>query len=241
MSIARLALRLATVQALKGCTLAGAHVRDSEQGPLDEQAAPVQPAIVVFTDDGTRRDTKHPRELFGGDGTQTLIIEIMVTQRTETPDADGVLEVAWSMPATDAGMEIAIDLIERQIAVALSDPDNAWAEMWRQLVMEIGERQSVRGSAGRDGMRFSGRQLNWPVHLPRDPEPGQAPAPLWADFVALMRSTPDLQQHADVVEAAIRGLPTLDADGQIRASWLISEPEARQLGMGPPTMDALTP
>lgn len=129
----RLALRLATVRALRGHTLVGTHVYDSEIAPIDEIAAErPRPFIVVYTDDASFRHGD--RDLFAtvGDnrvesGFQKLVIEIGVTQRMQILDDEGDRRDDAVQPQTDPALEFNIDLIERQVLAALMNPVTAWA------------------------------------------------------------------------------------------------------------------
>lgn len=188
MPLAREALRIATVRALRGKTWAGDNVRDSDQGAIDDVAfnAPA-PVVIVYTDDGKFGDGE--RTLLAG-GEQTLIIEIVMTQRMQVEVVDGI-DVDVVQPRTDAAMELTIGVIERQIITALSDVDNAWAEIWRRFALRVGQCQSQRGQSMRDGVRFAGRQLLMPVTLPMDPVPGAPLGPLWTDFIAALATDAD--------------------------------------------------
>ncbi|HRD79031.1 MAG TPA: hypothetical protein PK264_24385, partial [Hyphomicrobiaceae bacterium] len=153
MSLARFALRTATVKAIRGRTFAGPFVRDSEIGPIDELASEGRiPFVVVYTDDVALKC--RGTDLLGNDGRTSLVMEIGVTTRM-TPDGD------WEIPTTDAGMELTIDAIERQARTTLTAPaaDNPWAELWREIVTDVAEIKSQRGASAREGVRFAGRQI----------------------------------------------------------------------------------
>ena len=78
MSLNRLALRLLTVEALRGRTLAGEAVRDSMAIPLDGPIALdlPQPFVAVYTDDGLSQP--RGRDLSTAGGTINLLIEFGV-------------------------------------------------------------------------------------------------------------------------------------------------------------------
>lgn len=238
MSLAREALRIATVRALRGATWVGDRVRDSEAGPFDDQAQDKpEPGIIVYTDDGKFGGGAQSKTLFAG-GETSLVIEIVITQRMRVRvlGENGPEEqILWDMPETDAAMELTLGMIERQVKVALSDPGNIWSEMWRRFALAIGECSSQRGASMREGVRFAGRQIVLPVTLPADPTPGTAPGPLWTEFLALVDATPDLAPAADMLRAMIEGTPAH------RPEWLtqrfafgLTEGEAGALGLAPP-------
>lgn len=235
MSLAREALRLCTVRALRGATLVGARVRDSEQGPIEDYVKDKsEPEILVYTDDCTVPTTE-PRQLFAG-GRQDLVIEILCTQRMQVrlPDGDEI-EDALLPIETDAAMEFTIGVISRQVMVALMNPASAWAEMWREFAPVITNLQDRRGSSMRDGVRFAGRQIVLTVQLRRDPVPGQAPGPAWSKFLALVDDTPDLAPIAPTLHALIEGGDVALPDWQIlRGGYGMTLEEARALQLAPP-------
>lgn len=238
MSLAREALRLCTVLALRGATLVGDKVHDSEQGPVEDYVKDKsEPVIIVYTDDCTTPLTE-PRQLYNG-GRQDLAIEILVTQRMKVrlPDNNNEEVDALVPIETDAEMEFAIGVISRQITVALMDPANPWSELWREFATTISNRQDKRGSSMRDGVRFAGRQIVLTVDLLRDPVPGQAIAATstWARFLARVDATPELAPIASTLHALIDGAPVDIPDWQImRGGYGMTLGEARALQLAPP-------
>jgi hypothetical protein len=85
---------------------------------------------------------------------------------------DGVVVV--DCPATDPGMEAALDAIEYQCQQALFvDPRSEWGEIMRHLVPEIVRRPSVRGAAAPErGTRWSARQVTYVCETIADPPMG---------------------------------------------------------------------
>lgn len=236
MSLARLMLRLATVRALRGRTFAGDIVRDSEIGPIDETAERLRlPFVVVYTDDAT--SVGDGTDLMTHSGATALVLEIGVTTRATPTDE-------WELPTTDAGIELTIDAIERQARVALANPENSWGELWRDLVMRIGEGKSQRGAAAKEGVRFGGRQVLITVDLPRDPHPGKTPGGIWARFLALVAADPDpnFAALAPTLTTLITGGAVNWADWQVvRAAYGLSQARADAMLLTPPGPPAAAP
>ena len=109
MSLNRLALRIATVLALKGRTHAGDAVFDSRNATIDEisqdQAVPV---ISVYTDE----------DIPGDERQVNLVIECAVSVLEQK---DGKEPKLWT-PTTDPMLELNLDLMEAEIADALAEP-----------------------------------------------------------------------------------------------------------------------
>lgn len=238
MSLAREALRLCTVRALRGATLVGDKVRDSEQGPIEDYVKDAsEPVIIVYTDDCTTATTEQ-RQLFNG-GRQDLVIEILVTTRMKVklPDTNDEEVDALVPIETDAVMEFTIGVISRQITVALMNPLSPWAEMLREFAVTITNRQDRRGSSMRDGVRFAGRQIVLTVDLLRDPVPGEpiGPKSAWARFLALVDATDDLAPIKSTLHALIEGGPVNLPDWQmLRGGYGMTLGEAQALQLTPP-------
>lgn len=226
MSFARLALRLATVKALAGVTIAGDRVRDSEIGQIEDiaenEAAPV---IIVYTDDEEVDISR--RDLSSHDGLQALVIQIAVTTRMKGGEAP--------LPPllTSEGIEMTLDLIERQVLATLTGGQSAWAKVWRQLTPEIKKRRSRRGASAQDGVRFAGREIEISVKLPKEPNSDSVSGPVWADFFAAVADDADLAPVSASLQAIAVGDAALDVWLALRAAYGISEREAQALLIEP--------
>jgi hypothetical protein len=251
MSITRDALRLCVVRCLRGKTFAGPRVKDSQIVPIEEcdPNAP-SPYLAVYTDDsrpGT--DGRHTSLTIGQ---QSVLIDIAVTARMERIQATGpdgqplidpesgepLMQAMWLDHVTDAGMELVLGAIERQVRVALNHPTCQWADMARSFgqIMHIA---SVRGPSQRDGLRFVGRQLQITVEMSHDPAAGTDPLShiTWSRFLSALRSSgePDLVPIAQSFEKLIRcdGVQW-STDEARRAAVGMTLAEARATLMGEP-------
>lgn len=204
MSLVRIALRIAAIEAIKGRTIVGANVLDSPNGALDISADgeissdEKRPFVSVFTDGGVSEDITG-RSLVEN-GMCSLVIEAGVSfAMTETdPDTGASTITGMGIPASDSTLEFFLDIVQRQVRDALSDPDNEWAEIFRDLhnsvsKIEIGGRRNVG-----DGDRLAGQQTVITVSLIDDPVIGQPLAsgsPL-ARFFAKLSTSDDPNQQA---------------------------------------------
>lgn len=227
MSLARFALRTATVKALRGATFAGEMVRDSEIGPIDDAAVDRDiPFVCVYTDDAETAGTG--TDLLSNAGKQCLVLEIGVTTRMQQTDE-------WAIPTTDPGMELTIDAIERQITLALTATGQPWAEFWRTLVTGIEGRKSQRGASAREGVRFAGRQVVIDLTLLREPHPGRPIGPVWTQFLALAAADADLAGMVPMLTTLITGGATNWPEWQrVRSAYNLSGPRADALLVTPP-------
>jgi hypothetical protein len=236
MSLLRLAVRIAAVAAIKNRTFAGSAVEDSAIPPLDMLAKDQpRPFIAVYTDD-SEVEGESQRGLFGSAGKFDLVFEIGITAQMQFEFEDGAIKDAPGKPQTDAQMEITLDLIERQIKSALSDPSNEWGEVWRSFVSQVLEVKSLRGANAADGVRFAGRQLALSIKPFAEPPCGQAPTGIWVMLLAKLRAASNLGYHAiaDLIETAITSTAPLE-NWQTQLAQLAmtnSEADAMQLTLG---------
>lgn len=274
MSLVREALRMSVVRALRGRTWAGERVLDSESGPVDDIAfnAP-SPVILVFTDDGERSaDRAFTADDLAGQREQNLLIEVLITQRMALPMIDPdtgqiVLDPATGRPAvlrdedgnpvfqmlpisTDRAMEWRVGAIQRQIMIALADPDNAWAVTAKRL-MGAGFKtiKDQRGTSDRDGSRFAGRQMTLTVQMLAEPAIGAEPKGVWIDFLEdLAAEGPESAAIADEFRNLILGKTTGWSPGDhTRAAFGYTGGVAEALGYEdaaaglPPVLDNVAP
>lgn len=198
MSVVRLALRLATVMALKGKTLAGDDVGDSVIAAADARMrADRAPAIVVYIDDAAR----NLRVLLAEQPKHSiwLDVELMVTAKVERGN-----QTHYGVHMTDAGLECLLDVMERQVDVALSDTESAWAELHRSLHLGAGERRSIRAAADQ-GIRTASRQISMELHPITEPTYGNEPSGVWARLLELMAAEPECVHLVPLVRNMLTG------------------------------------
>lgn len=213
--LTRIALRISAVEALKGQTLVDDNVLDSEIGAVDiasdgrVRTDADKPFIAVYTDASKAEDGIAGRALHKS-GPLDLVLEYGITAAmTVTDDETGESTVMTGIPATDAGMEFTLDIIGYQIAAALNDPDNAWAEIWRELGGNLQKIERKRISDAASGTRIAAHQMTLTVDLMSDPIRGEAlrETATMARFFAKALAAGDvvLARQAQAMQAALAG------------------------------------
>ena len=245
MSITRTLLRIATQKALAGATIAGDAVFDRVIDPSDTRisALETRPVIAVYTDDHSN-DRGTGRGDFLQDGRLDLVIECIIAGRVTVPvDGDGGEVSQLSVPATDAGTEILLDLIETQAVRALVAGAGPWAILWRDLcIADIQSCVSRRGVSAEQASRFAVRQLTISVDLLIDPDHG-APVPPgspWGRALDMMAQAPGLEDVAHILRADIEGEPITDWR-RTAARLGVNLPTVSALGLGPVGADDPVP
>ncbi|MGA0615944.1 hypothetical protein [Paracoccus sp. KR1-242] len=245
MSITRTLLRIATREALSGATLAEHRVFDSVIDPTDNRISDREkrPMIAVYTDDHGS-DEGQGRGDFLQDGRLDLVLECIVASRITVPiegENDEVIQL--SVPNSDAGTEIILDLLEAQAIRALVAGIGPWPDLWRELcVADIRSHMSRRGVSAEQAGRFAVRQITLSVDLLIDPDRGLAldPSGPWARALVLMDGNPALSNTAQILRSELEGEPMTDwRRAAARLGVNLSTVEA--LGLGPLEADDPVP
>lgn len=222
MSLIRIAARTAVVQALKGRTLVGKNVLDSETGGIDINAdgsISVEedlPFISVYTDASATASPNTDLRSLVSNGPTEFVFETGVTAAmVETNDAGESTLTGIGIADTDRAMEIQLDLIVRQIYVALTDPDNEWAQIFASLSTSIIDVQRARIGTAAGGLRRVGQQVKIKYSLVADPVWGDPvkPASPFNKFLEKLDKAcePDLVTLATLLRAQL-GEPVEEAN-----------------------------
>lgn len=238
MSIMRIALRIAAVQALKGQTLVLGNILDSAIGSLEVnddgtfRTDKDAPFITVYTDSASTKDYDIAARSMSVNGATDIVFEAGITgAMTQTdPATDETVLVGIGIPATDTGMEFQLDMVIRQIGDALTDPENEWAEIYRGFISRLLRIDRAR-TASTEGMRLAAHQLRLTVEILPDPPKGSA----LAATSALARFFAKAEQLADDdVQTQIAMMKAQLSAGAL--SW--HEP-LRRFGLTRPDADAM--
>lgn len=191
MSLVRIALRIAAVQALKGRTDVGQNVLDSRFGALDVGADgkirtdQKKPFLAVYTDGAVAGDSERGRvadlidlRALNVNGLTDIVIEAGVAEAMVEidPNTDEATLVGIGIAPTDDHLETQLDFIVRQACNALNDPDDEWADVFRGLTNGFAKIERAR-AANAQGTKFAAHQIRISASLVDDPLPGEALEP----------------------------------------------------------------
>lgn len=233
MSLCRFALRHSAVEALRGQTLVGQNVKNSDFQALDIAAdgsvrdADDQPFILVYSDDST---AEGGRTTLWENGSLEVVIEFGIAQAmsTKNEETGETVITGFAVPATDTGMETALDITDRQIAVALH-ATGQWPNIFARLHDGIAKIERKRATLTEAGTRLAARQVRIWVDAKPDPLWG---APLtdtsvWREFETAVAGT-----DAEAVTAILLGTPGAELTfDMIRARYGLSEQAARSMSI----------
>ena len=247
MSLARIALRITAVEALKGRTRALKNVLDSEIGIIDSDKGGTvtiesdQYFIAIYTDAGKTQVGDNELRSLLLNGRTEIMFETGVTASMGVPDPDSgenrLPEIG--IPDTDGNFEFTLDLISREIVQALTDPDNAWGQLFLSFVYRTVSTERTRVGNIADGVRLAAHQTKIIVDLIDDPEPKCPldPDAPFARFIALALASEDesLQKKATFIEAIITG--NREPWERLQQVHGMSAQELLALGLGPLASD----
>lgn len=222
----RIAVRLCAVFAVMDKTFADDFVRDSQITLIDPEndVEENHPFVAVYTDDQ--------------DGDELVLsFEIGVSARMVLPDqVDGKDVIVPGIPPTDAGIELVLDAIERQIHIALADEKNAWAELLRTVFSWEAKPKSIRGAAKTNsGERYAGRQILIQGTPLKDPEFGRELSEdgFWHRFLAQIDSNSGLAGYGQIIRTLL-GSENADVDWRlVMRAMKLSRGAADALGVSP--------
>jgi len=215
MSLVALAMRLTLCRALRGQTLAGNGIYDSNVGDLDAllEEGETRQVVAIATD---QQEAKlEGFQYLATDRELDLVIEIAVAQgvRVQVENEDDTIEVV--VAASDEGLEMSVDLIARQIFAVMQADTSVWAELFRLIASKPLKLTVKRGAGWEKGTRFAARQIVITYSPLAEPELGTAPAPgdAFGRLIAALRATPaddPLRRYGDLLEKIIVGTPVPD-------------------------------
>lgn len=236
--IGRIALRMATIEVLRGKTAVDQNVLDSRMTALDAGADGIlktdqkKPFIAVYTDDAKLEAGMEARSLHKS-GPTALVIEIAIAESMLYRNELNDVEVVAGIPDADDAYEFLLDVIGRQITNALTDPQDAWAEIWRGLSSRILKIERKRTSSA-SGVRIAAHQLVITLDILPDPIFGEplSAGSSWARFFAKISEQgmpPVIASRVSLLQALI-GSPDGIADHEAqRRRYGLTIAEARAM------------
>lgn len=174
MSLMRIALRIAAIEALRGKTFVNNNVLDSEIGAIDIAADHSvdsdrgEPFISVYTAEAVAQNDGRI-SLFGATNCD-LVLDAAVSAQMVKRDDDG--DIVSNLPITpdsDRAYEISLDVLQHQIYAAFGEPEGEWAEIVRKIISD--KINAVEISVGRSSSkaRLAARQIRITIELCPDP------------------------------------------------------------------------
>lgn len=175
MTLARTALRLATVAALKGAnsatgpTIARNRVYDSRIADFSPETYPddAKPTVIILTDE----DEGDALSLQNGGPPFkrliSLVMEFAMIQGFDVPIEDGGVAFVPGYPATDAEHEASLDLLEFEITRRLASDLDPLCALFRSFT-RVWKHDCHRQVLDETGIKIAARILTWTVEVSDD-------------------------------------------------------------------------
>lgn len=237
-SLVGMALRMTSRRLLDGATFAGDRVHDSAIAPIDHMVkeGSDEPFILISTED--EEATMIPgRDVTGGHRKIDLVIEIAIAHAVSAqPETEGDEPPAPEIviPATDAGMELSLSLIGRQVMRALFEQaDSPWANLFKRFCIKVEKMSNRRGVGNKDGARFAARQIILSIECLQEPHFGHVPegGEPWGDFLAQILLDPELAGIEPLIRSSITGTPEIAAWDRGRSDQGLTTEAAEAIGI----------
>ncbi|MBB4005806.1 hypothetical protein [Allorhizobium taibaishanense] len=237
MGVVRQLIQIAATEALLGRTIAEDRVKDSliMALPLIMDDAPA-PIIAVSVEDSLSPSTGDG--LFRTDVSLTLQLQMAVAKSVTVAvqDEDGgsgnvsMLEIG----TTDAALEASLNLLDRQWRLALSDPDNAWAEILRDLIAGFGRISDVRMVDPESGRKHAARIIEVTLEPIAEPALGQDVPPAIAAGLDKMAASTDYVDLSRIFTASLYAGADLAKWQDVQAMLGVTQPVPGLIGVGTP-------
>lgn len=235
MSLASLAIRAASVRAIRAAIWAGFDVVDSPQRPLDLLESG-RPLIAVYT--GRYEDRlEGSNALLGEDPRLTLLVQIFLPVQLAIKFGDRTIP----FDTREQGADTLLDVIDRRIRSAFVVQAEPWSELLFGDEGLVTQTTRIEGSSylvEKGDVRTSARELMLDLEVVCDPVPGAPPADAWARLIEMMRADTEegarnLAPVADWLASEIQGPAALTQDERDRIDLGLSAYAAQGLSILP--------
>lgn len=243
MSIVRQLLQISAVEALRGRTLALGNVHDSMiesiGGVLKKSRLPI---IVVSVEAADQRAQGNDRGFFGRQSVFKMQVQAAIFELTKVGEHEGGApeELVLVLGDTDAALEGMLNILDRQWRVALTDPRNAWGDVFRGLVLRIGKVQDMRAADPELPRRHAMRLSEVEIEAIGEPTLGEPIPPPIAAGLALLEADPDYLEMATEWRALLTAGDSLEDWEKEQAALFADRAQINALGLGPLDPELIT-
>lgn len=237
MSYSSILLARATVETLKGATLAGNDVSEAPFDPAEMMSDAPAPKIAVFV--GGSKFWPNGGDMIGAEASLTLVIQIMLPAKLVLKDA---AQQTYEVSTRQAGGSVVLHGIAGQVLRALQTRTTTWAEIWRDAAqpMPDAECQGIPVMFELEsGIRVPAYELRLEVQPVTDPVEGEL-TNLWQRFLEELKKG---DAEAVQLEGLMRHLLAPGAGPEWRrfaAAFGLSDAESFALGYGPQVIGEAT-
>ncbi|WP_137136559.1 hypothetical protein [Rhizobium sp. FKY42] len=242
MSIVRQLIQLSIVEALRDQTMAGDCVFDSRMerisGLAEEQAVPV---IVVSVETADQSDqTPGGIGLLGRDTSLSVLIQTAVVTARKVKDDNGTV-IRQGIGETDAALEGALNILDRQWRHVLHTPESEWAEVFRDLVLATHSVKDTRAADPDTKRKHAARFVQIDLDVLPDPLPGDELPEAIERGLALMAADPEYAELAADWRALLAKGRDWPEWRKLQSRLFATRKDMATIGLGPLDIDELVP
>ena len=214
MSLVAFGLRIAAVRAIRAVIWPEFPVADSPASTVALLDGG-KPLVAVYTSQAN--EGLEGNEVLAGDPKVSLTIQVYLPAEVTVTVAGAPL----TFDTNKEGAETVLDVIAHRILAAFAAQAEPWSRMWARLVTRTVRLQNHSYLVESTSVRTSAREITLEYETLYEPVPGAAPAGVWADLIALMRTEDATSPHsvahlADWVAAEIAGPQALPQEERDR-------------------------
>ena len=236
MSVVRQLIQISAVEAVRGKTLAGNDVFDSMiddvTGLLKDKARP----LMIFSVEECHQKSAGQGERGFLNRTTVLkfMVQLAVASGKEIRDGDDVV-ILTSIGDSDAAHEATLNILDREWRTALHDESNPWTQVFRGLVLGVGNMEDRRGADPETGRKHAARYLVADLSVIAEPMPGEELPSAIEQGLSLMEADDDAAYRE--VARNFRRLLGAGADKpdwqKLQSRLFLSDKALLALGHGP--------
>ena len=228
MSIIRLAARVALRQALlAGQTLAEDRVYDSAITEIDLAAVEERKPLLIVTTDDVEGEVVG-RDILNSEPTLDIVVETACAAPAVLEDGAQTLVI----PDTDAGYEVSLDIVCRQVIRVIQAGGGEWGDVFRDLVPSFTHHLQRRGADNRNGVKFAARQIVVTAKLLAEPlDPPEEDTPL-GRFLTMAEDNPKLAPLVPIIRSQFGSGPQTSWD-DLRTALGLSMGEYALMAVAP--------
>lgn len=230
MSVVRQLLQIAMVEACRGKTIALDAVFDSRMDTLDGLMDGERRPVLIFSiEESESRRIQQTDGLLGRSPRFTVMVQSAVAAGQEIRDEQGTV-VLQAIGETDSSFEAQLNILDWQWRAAIADTRNVWAELIRNLMVEVGQIKDQRATDPETGTKHAARFTQFELDAMPDPMAGDAIPEVIEQGLALLESDPAYAVLAETWRVLLGQGTDMDDLQRLRAKLFSSSGSMAALG-----------
>lgn len=230
MSVVRQLLQIAMVEACRGRTIALDAVFDSRMDTLDGLLDGDRRPVLIFSiEESESRRVDQTDGFLGRSPRFTVMVQAAVATGQAIEDDEGTV-VLQAIGETDSALESRLNILDWQWRAAITRPGNAWGQLFRNLMTEIGQIKDQRATDPETGTKHAARFTQFELEAMPDPVPGDPLPELIEQGLSLLEADPAYAPLAETWRALLDQDVDMDELQRLQAKLFSSDGSMAALG-----------